>query len=67
MLVDVRFAKLINTGFLACSIFAQQGFAKIDYTEREIIFFRANYFMGPFSGYFEGASTFLTPQNIKKI
>jgi hypothetical protein len=28
MKVDVRFAKLINTGFLACSIFAQQGFAK---------------------------------------
>ena len=29
----------------------------------EIIFcFWANYFMGHFSGYFEGASTFLTPK-----
>jgi hypothetical protein len=31
----------------------------------EIIFsFWANYFIGHLSGYFEGASTFLTPQNI---
>jgi hypothetical protein len=33
----------------------------------EIIFcFWENYFMGHFSGYFEGASTFLTPQNIPR-
>jgi hypothetical protein len=29
---------------------------------REIIFLRANYFMGHFKGYFEGAKTFLTPK-----
>jgi hypothetical protein len=31
---------------------------------RDIIFFKfwANYIMGHFSGYFEGASTFLTPK-----
>jgi hypothetical protein len=28
----------------------------------EIFCFGANYFMGHFSGYFEGASTFLTPK-----
>jgi hypothetical protein len=33
----------------------------------EIIFvFWADYFMGHFLGYFEGASTFLTPQNIPR-
>ncbi len=34
-----------------------------DYFVREIIFcFGAHYFKGHFSGYFEGASTFLTPK-----
>jgi hypothetical protein len=26
-----------------------------------LFFFRSNYFMGHFSGYFEGAKTFVTP------
>ncbi len=29
---------------------------------REIIFLRANYFIGHFKGYFEGTKTFLTPK-----
>jgi hypothetical protein len=33
---------------------------------RDIIFFlRANYIMGHFKGYFEGAKTFLTPKKVE--